>query len=146
MQIGPQIFTFMVTPWCISCCPAVFAVASVFVCTLRIFGNIPFRSLLSISVFMLESITCYNENNSSNLLYFTDKLSIQYLIWDDCFLSFPQTTKEMIARSCATIVTHPFHGISWMCETFKIIEIASTDSPNIMRWMLPDVLEQGCQT
>uniref|UniRef100_A0AAQ5YLX6 Mitochondrial carrier homolog 2 n=1 Tax=Amphiprion ocellaris TaxID=80972 RepID=A0AAQ5YLX6_AMPOC len=33
----------------------------------------------------------------------------------DCFLSFPQTTKEMIARSCATIVTHPFHVITLRC-------------------------------
>uniref|UniRef100_A0A8P4KJY1 Mitochondrial carrier homolog 2 n=1 Tax=Dicentrarchus labrax TaxID=13489 RepID=A0A8P4KJY1_DICLA len=31
------------------------------------------------------------------------------------FLSFPQTTKEMIARSCATIVTHPFHVITLRC-------------------------------
>uniref|UniRef100_A0A8C7FC58 Mitochondrial carrier 2 n=1 Tax=Oncorhynchus kisutch TaxID=8019 RepID=A0A8C7FC58_ONCKI len=27
----------------------------------------------------------------------------------------PQTTKEMIARSCATIVTHPFHVITLRC-------------------------------
>lgn len=32
------------------------------------------------------------------------------------FLCFQQTTKEMIARSCATIVTHPFHGTSWFCS------------------------------
>uniref|UniRef100_A0A3Q3AKM5 Mitochondrial carrier homolog 2 n=1 Tax=Kryptolebias marmoratus TaxID=37003 RepID=A0A3Q3AKM5_KRYMA len=30
-------------------------------------------------------------------------------------VSFPQTTKEMIARSCATIVTHPFHVITLRC-------------------------------
>lgn len=100
---------------------------------------ITFRSLLSTTVFMLESKTCYTENYSSNVLCFADKLSIQYLIWDYFFLSLPQTTKEMIARSCATIVTHPFHGMSWMYETFKIIEIASTDSSNIMHWMHPEV-------
>uniref|UniRef100_M3ZF28 Mitochondrial carrier homolog 2 n=1 Tax=Xiphophorus maculatus TaxID=8083 RepID=M3ZF28_XIPMA len=30
-------------------------------------------------------------------------------------LNCPQTTKEMIARSCATIVTHPFHVITLRC-------------------------------
>ncbi|KAA8592010.1 hypothetical protein FQN60_017384 [Etheostoma spectabile] len=29
--------------------------------------------------------------------------------------SLPQTTKEMIARSCATLVTHPFHVITLRC-------------------------------
>uniref|UniRef100_A0A8C5GL04 Mitochondrial carrier homolog 2 n=1 Tax=Gouania willdenowi TaxID=441366 RepID=A0A8C5GL04_GOUWI len=28
---------------------------------------------------------------------------------------YPETTKEMIARSCATIVTHPFHVITLRC-------------------------------
>uniref|UniRef100_A0A8C2WC22 Mitochondrial carrier homolog 2 n=1 Tax=Cyclopterus lumpus TaxID=8103 RepID=A0A8C2WC22_CYCLU len=32
-----------------------------------------------------------------------------------CLFSLPQTTKEMIARSCATIVTHPFHVITLRC-------------------------------
>uniref|UniRef100_A0A3P8Z3F6 Mitochondrial carrier homolog 2 n=1 Tax=Esox lucius TaxID=8010 RepID=A0A3P8Z3F6_ESOLU len=31
------------------------------------------------------------------------------------FSVLPQTTKEMIARSCATIVTHPFHVITLRC-------------------------------
>uniref|UniRef100_A0A673XAV2 Mitochondrial carrier homolog 2 n=1 Tax=Salmo trutta TaxID=8032 RepID=A0A673XAV2_SALTR len=31
------------------------------------------------------------------------------------FFLLPQTTKEMIARSCATIVTHPFHVITLRC-------------------------------
>uniref|UniRef100_A0A4W5MMV0 Mitochondrial carrier homolog 2 n=1 Tax=Hucho hucho TaxID=62062 RepID=A0A4W5MMV0_9TELE len=43
---------------------------------------------------------------------------------DSCFLPnsaspflffFYQTTKEMIARSCATIITHPFHVITLRC-------------------------------
>uniref|UniRef100_A0A8C2WC21 Mitochondrial carrier homolog 2 n=1 Tax=Cyclopterus lumpus TaxID=8103 RepID=A0A8C2WC21_CYCLU len=33
----------------------------------------------------------------------------------NCLFSLPQTTKEMIARSCATIVTHPFHVITLRC-------------------------------
>uniref|UniRef100_A0A4W6EP07 Mitochondrial carrier homolog 2 n=1 Tax=Lates calcarifer TaxID=8187 RepID=A0A4W6EP07_LATCA len=32
-----------------------------------------------------------------------------------CLFLSPQTTKEMIARSCATIVTHPFHVITLRC-------------------------------
>uniref|UniRef100_A0AAQ5YQI2 Mitochondrial carrier homolog 2 n=1 Tax=Amphiprion ocellaris TaxID=80972 RepID=A0AAQ5YQI2_AMPOC len=42
----------------------------------------------------------------------------------DCFLSFPQTTKEMIARSCATIVTHPFHAVK-IVENVKISSVVS---------------------
>lgn len=32
---------------------------------------------------------------------------------------FSQTTKEMIARSCATIVTHPFHG---KCNKYTFLD------------------------
>uniref|UniRef100_A0A3P9K2F9 Mitochondrial carrier homolog 2 n=1 Tax=Oryzias latipes TaxID=8090 RepID=A0A3P9K2F9_ORYLA len=39
---------------------------------------------------------------------FTSVLTLQ------CW-SFLQTTKEMIARSCATVITHPFHVITLRC-------------------------------
>uniref|UniRef100_A0A3Q4FZH6 Mitochondrial carrier homolog 2 n=1 Tax=Neolamprologus brichardi TaxID=32507 RepID=A0A3Q4FZH6_NEOBR len=38
----------------------------------------------------------------------------QYLNFSD-LLCFQQTTREMVARSCATIVTHPFHVITLRC-------------------------------
>uniref|UniRef100_A0AAY4D8M0 Mitochondrial carrier homolog 2 n=1 Tax=Denticeps clupeoides TaxID=299321 RepID=A0AAY4D8M0_9TELE len=40
--------------------------------------------------------------------------SVLGLLTPRCLLS-PQTTREMVARSCATIVTHPFHVITLRC-------------------------------
>lgn len=43
----------------------------------------------------------------------TDDLIVNHF-WVAFFFFCPQTTKEMIARSCATIVTHPFHGTAYL--------------------------------
>uniref|UniRef100_A0A3B1IF36 Mitochondrial carrier homolog 2 n=1 Tax=Astyanax mexicanus TaxID=7994 RepID=A0A3B1IF36_ASTMX len=47
------------------------------------------------------------------LLVYTFVLSV--FTQNKLYLSTLQTTKEMIARSCATIVTHPFHVITLRC-------------------------------
>uniref|UniRef100_A0A8C8J4Q0 Mitochondrial carrier homolog 2 n=1 Tax=Oncorhynchus tshawytscha TaxID=74940 RepID=A0A8C8J4Q0_ONCTS len=41
--------------------------------------------------------------------------SLQHVVNEVCINLSSKTTKEMIARSCATIVTHPFHVITLRC-------------------------------
>uniref|UniRef100_A0A8C1BAZ3 Mitochondrial carrier homolog 2 n=1 Tax=Cyprinus carpio carpio TaxID=630221 RepID=A0A8C1BAZ3_CYPCA len=47
--------------------------------------------------------------------FLRSEMSCVFLMNTPIFLLSFQTTKEMIARSCATIVTHPFHVITLRC-------------------------------
>uniref|UniRef100_A0A9J8AKZ3 Mitochondrial carrier homolog 2 n=1 Tax=Cyprinus carpio carpio TaxID=630221 RepID=A0A9J8AKZ3_CYPCA len=83
------------------------------------------RNLFGRQVYQLPGLFAYGKINKRSInsnfhvctsyCFLRSEMSCVFLMNTPIFLLSFQTTKEMIARSCATIVTHPFHVITLRC-------------------------------